>query len=58
MKIIDKTNVNDPTNREGLWAAKLKSLVPNDLNLKDFCNILKFLVSCFYISRTFTACKI
>ena len=35
VKIIDKTNVNEPTNRQGFWAHKLKSFVPNDLNLRD-----------------------
>ena len=34
--IIDKTNVNEPTNREGFWAYKFKSFVPNGLNLGDF----------------------
>ena len=29
VKIIDKTNANEPTNREGFWAYKLKSFVPN-----------------------------
>ena len=36
VKIIDKTNINDPKNREGFWAYKLNSFVPYGLNLKDF----------------------
>ena len=32
VKIIDKTNVNDPT-REGLWAYKLDSFIPRGLNI-------------------------
>ena len=35
-KIIDKTNIYDPTNKEGFWVYKLNSFVPNGLNLKDF----------------------
>ena len=33
VKIIDKTNVNDLTNREGFWAYKLNSFIPQRLNL-------------------------
>ena len=36
VKIIDKTNVNEPINKEGFWAYKLKSFVPNGLNFRDF----------------------
>ena len=28
VKMIDKTNIYDPTNREGFWAYKLNSFVP------------------------------
>ena len=34
--IIDRTNVNDPTQREGFWAYKLDSFVPKGLNIRDF----------------------
>ena len=33
---IDKTNVNDPTTREGFWAYKLDSFIPRGLNVRDF----------------------
>ena len=36
VKMIDKMNIYDPTNREGFWAYKLNPFVPNGLNLKDF----------------------
>ena len=36
VKIIDKTNVNDPTTREGFWAYKLDSFIPRGLNMRDF----------------------
>ena len=36
VKIIDKTNVACPTQREGFWAYKLNSFEPHGLNLKDF----------------------
>ena len=36
VKIIDKTNINEPTIREGFWAYKLNSFVPNGLNIRDF----------------------
>ena len=36
VKIIDKTNVNDPTKREGCWAYKLNSFIPQGPNLRDF----------------------
>ena len=42
MRIIDKTNVNDPTNREGFWAYKLNSFIPQGLNLRDFLQISHF----------------
>ena len=34
--IIDKTNVNEATQREGFWAYKLNSFVPHGLNQRDF----------------------
>ena len=34
--IIDKTNVNEPTQREEFWAYKLNSFVPHGLNQRDF----------------------
>ena len=34
--IIDKTNVNEPTQREGFWAYKLNSFVPHGLNQREF----------------------
>ena len=42
VRIIDKTNVNDPTNREGFWAYKLNSFIPQGLNLRDFLQISHF----------------
>ena len=36
VKIVDKTDVSDPTKREGFWAYKLDSFVPKGLNLMDF----------------------
>ena len=36
VKMIDKTNINEPTAREGFGAYKLNSFVPNGLNVKDF----------------------
>ena len=34
--INDKTDVKDPTRREGFWAYKLNSLIPLGLNSRDF----------------------
>ena len=34
--IIDNTNVNKPTQRDGFWAYKLNSFVPHGLNQRDF----------------------
>lgn len=34
--IIDKTNVNNPTEREGFWTYKLNTLIPMGLNTCDF----------------------
>lgn len=36
VKIIDKTDVQDPTRREGYWTCKLDFLQPKGLNLRDF----------------------
>ena len=36
VKITDKTNVKEPTKREGFWAYRLKLFVPNGLNLREF----------------------
>ena len=36
VKIIDRTSLEDPTRREGFWAYKLDSFIPNGLNLRDF----------------------
>ena len=36
VKIVDRTDVSDPTKREGFWAYKLDSFVPKGLNLRDF----------------------
>ena len=36
VKIIDKTDINEPTTREGFWAYKLKSFVLNGLNVRGF----------------------
>ena len=34
--IIDKTNMNDPTQREAFWAYNLDTFVPKGLNVRDF----------------------
>ena len=34
--IIDRTNVNDPTTREGYWAYKLNLFILQGLNIRDF----------------------
>ena len=36
VKIIDQTDVNDSTLREGFWTYKLDTFVPKGLNLRDF----------------------
>ena len=36
VKIIDQTDVNDPTFKEGFWTYKLDTFVPKGLNLRDF----------------------
>ena len=35
VKIIDRTNIYDPTSKEGFLVYKLNSFAPNGLNLKD-----------------------
>ena len=35
VKIIDKTNISEPTIKEGFWAYKLNSFIPNVLNIRD-----------------------
>ena len=37
--IIDKTNVNQPTERESFWAYRLNTFVSNGLNVRDFMSI-------------------
>ena len=34
--IIDKTNVDRPTQREAFWVYKLGTFVPRGLNVRDF----------------------
>ena len=34
--IIDKTNVDRPTQREAFWVYKLDTFVPRGLNVRDF----------------------
>ena len=34
--VIDRTNVNDQTQREGFWAYKLDTFIPKGLNIRDF----------------------
>ena len=39
VKIIDKTNIDEPITREGFWAYKLnlfQLFVPNGLNIRGF----------------------
>ena len=36
VKIIDKTDVSQPTIRESFWAYKLNSFVPQGLNIRHF----------------------
>ena len=38
VKIIDKTDINEPTKREGFGAYKLNSFTPQGLNQRDFFN--------------------
>ena len=35
-QIIDKVDVKDPTNREGLWADKLDTFIPRGTNMRPF----------------------
>jgi hypothetical protein len=34
--IIDKTNMNDPKQREAFWAYNLDTFAPKGLNVRDF----------------------
>ena len=34
--VIDRTNVNDPTQREGFWAYKLDIFIPKGLHIRKF----------------------
>ena len=36
VKIVDRTDVSDPTKREGFWAYKLDSFLPKGLKLGNF----------------------
>ena len=36
IKINDKTDINEPTKREGFWAYKLNSFPLQELNQRDF----------------------
>ena len=40
VKVIDKTNVNEPTRRERFGAYKLDTFIPG-LNLRDSCFFIK-----------------
>ena len=48
VKIIDKTDINEPTKREGFWAYKLDSFTPQELNQRDFC-LIRFSYNLEYI---------
>ena len=47
VKIIDKTNINEPTTREGFWAYRLNSFAPNSLNIGDFLWYISILNNMF-----------
>ena len=36
VKIIDKTDMRNPTKRDSFWAYKLSSFIPRGLNVRDF----------------------
>ena len=36
VKIIEKTDINNPTKRDGFWAYELNSFTPQGLNQRDF----------------------
>ena len=36
IKIIDKADINNPTEREGFWAYKLDSFILRVLHIRDF----------------------
>ena len=40
VKIVDRTDVSDPTKREGFSTYKLHSFVPKGLTLRDFFWVL------------------
>ena len=42
MKIIDRTDVNDPTRREGFWTYKVNLFISQRLNLSDFILLLPY----------------
>ena len=35
VKIIDKTDINEPTRKERFWSYKLDSFIPQGLNQRD-----------------------
>ena len=35
LKVIDRSNANKPTVREGFWTYRLNTFVPKRLNLRD-----------------------
>ena len=36
VKVIDKTDISKPVEIEGLWAFKLNTFVPHELNVRDY----------------------
>ena len=44
IKVIDKTNVNDPTTRESFWVYRLNTLYLRDLIKEILCRKDKFLI--------------
>ena len=44
--VIDRTNVNDPTTREGYWHINWTCLYHRDLTSEILCKIYAFLTSC------------
>ena len=42
--IVYKTDVSDPTGREGFWTYRLDSFVPKGLNLRDFFSVMYYLI--------------
>ena len=41
VNIIDKTNKENPTQREAFWAYKLDTFVPKGLNVRETLKIIK-----------------